>query len=272
MQTNKILGTDIEVSIIGLGTVKLGRNTGVKYPSKFIIPNNKEAIHILNTAGKCGINLIDTAPAYGNSEERLGKLLQKTDHSWVISTKVGEEYDASTGQSTYNFTPEHIQTSIENSLHRLQRDQLDIVLIHSNGNDDEIIENYGALDTLNHLKRKGLIRATGMSTKTVNGGILAVQHADIVMITHNLTYQKEVSVIEYAEKHSKNIFIKKALDSGHNTQHSADEKIKQTFDCIYKHQSISSIILGSINPIHIQKNSLNAIKSYDSNSYKRFQQ
>ena len=76
--THRPIGkTNINISPIGLGTVKLGRNTGVKYPQQFKLPNDKQAQDLLHIAKEWNINLIDTAPAYGNSEQRLGKLAQK---------------------------------------------------------------------------------------------------------------------------------------------------------------------------------------------------
>jgi aryl-alcohol dehydrogenase-like predicted oxidoreductase len=263
MQKTRLGNTDLMVSILGLGTVKFGRNTAVKYPAPFNIPDDKEALTILNTAADCGINLLDTAPAYGDSELRLGKLLKNSTHKWLIATKVGEVFDSQTGQSSYNFSPEYIQESIENSLRRLQRERLDIVLIHSDGNDLDIIQQ-GALETLNHLKQKGLIDATGMSTKTVKGGIAAAQQSDIVMVTHNLYYQEEQAVIDYACRHKKSIFIKKAFASGHNTHNASEDTIRKSFDCIYQHKGINSIILGSINPTHIQQNAEEAIASFAS--------
>ena len=71
-------------------TVKLGRNDGVKYPEPFSIPDDKEAHALLAAAKSLGINLIDTAPAYGTSEERLGTLLAGEREDWIICTKVGE--------------------------------------------------------------------------------------------------------------------------------------------------------------------------------------
>ena len=67
--------TGMEISALGFGTVKLGRNEGVKYPQGFSIPDDRSASALIAYAQELGINLIDTAPAYGNSEERLGKLL-----------------------------------------------------------------------------------------------------------------------------------------------------------------------------------------------------
>ena len=68
--------TGLMVSPLGLGTGKLGRDQGVKYPSGFQIPDDDEARMLLKLARDLGINLIDTAPAYGRSEERLGPLLR----------------------------------------------------------------------------------------------------------------------------------------------------------------------------------------------------
>ena len=65
--------TGIEVSVLGLGTVKIGRDQEVKYPSGFTIPDDDEVRDLLALSQDLGINFIDTAPAYGNSEERLGQ-------------------------------------------------------------------------------------------------------------------------------------------------------------------------------------------------------
>jgi len=264
MDRNLIGKTDIKASIIGLGTVKLGRNKGVKYPKAFTIPNDKEALHILNVASDCGINLIDTAPAYGNSEERLGQLLKKTHNEWIISTKVGEVFNHATGKSRYCFTPEFIEQSIKNSLKHLQREQIDIVLIHSNGDDEKIIKEYGALEILNHFKHQGIIRATGMSSKTIEGGLLTLKHADIAMVTHNLEYQKQSDVIAYAHQHNKGIFIKKALASGHAAHiNNQGDPITKSFECIFQQPGVNSIILGSITPKHIRDNAAKAIKVFN---------
>ena len=77
--------TGMMVSPIGLGTVKLGRDSQVKYPETFRIPDDDEARHLLVVAQGLGINLIDTAPAYGASEERLGRLLPGPREDWVIA-------------------------------------------------------------------------------------------------------------------------------------------------------------------------------------------
>lgn len=261
-QRKEIADTGILVSPLGLGTVKIGRNTAVKYPQQFKIPDDTQVLELLAQAWDLGINLIDTAPAYGNSEQRLGELLSQQPHDFVIATKVGETFDPSTGKSHYNFSAEFITTSIQQSLKNLQRDVLDVVLIHSDGNDKLIIEQDGALETLAKLKQQGLIRAIGMSTKTVEGGLLALQQADLAMVMHNLDCQDELAVLDQAKLDNKSVFIKKALASGHLTTEDPKADIVQTnFDFIYNHPAVTSIIIGTINPNHLKDNVLKAIKS-----------
>lgn len=252
MRKKEVANTGIMVSPIGLGTVKLGRDQGVKYPNAFKIPTDTEATELINLAKSLGINLIDTAPAYGNSEERLGNLLQGQRNDWVICSKVGEEFE--NGVSSFNFTPEHTKFSIERSLKRLNTDVLDIVLVHSDGNDLEIINRFGTLDALQNLKDKGLIRAFGMSTKTVEGGIECLKVADAAMITYNLEHQEEKPVIEFAGAHNKAVFIKKALASGHSCTKDYKDPVKESFNLIFSEPTVTAAIVGTINPEHLKKN------------------
>ena len=69
--------TNLNLSIIGLGTVKFGRNTDVKYPKPFNVLSEAEVYHLLSKASDIGINYLDTAPAYGDSERKIGNALEK---------------------------------------------------------------------------------------------------------------------------------------------------------------------------------------------------
>lgn len=247
--------TDMQVSPLGLGTVKFGRDKGVKYPASFKIPSDSEALNLIAQAKDLGINLIDTAPAYGNSEERLGTLLKGQRNDWLVCSKVGEEFDNNTGASSFNFSPEHTRVSIERSLKRLNTDVIDMVLVHSDGNDVDIINRYGTLDVLQEIKQQGLIRAFGMSTKTVEGGLLAAAQSDCAMITHNLAYQEELAVIDYCRQHGKAVLLKKALASGHIV--SADtnsDPIQSSMDFIFSNPGVTSAIIGTITPQHLVDN------------------
>lgn len=269
---NALADTGLMLSSIGLGTVKLGRDQGVKYPQGFQIPDDQAAAALINQARALGVNLLDTAPAYGRSEERLGQLFSQRRigprSDWLIATKVGEEFELGTngkGRSFHCFTPEHVSKSIERSLKRLNTDYLDLVLVHSDGNDESVIRQYGILEVLAEYKAKGVIRATGMSTKTVSGGLLALEKSDCAMVTWNLKEQGEKAVLDYAAEHNKGILVKKALASGHLClgQEKSDQ-VKAGLDFVFNHPAVTSAILGTINPAHLTHNIECAIRAQNS--------
>ena len=154
MQKRCLSQTGIEVSVVGLGTVKFGRNQGVKYPTAFELPSDDEIVLLLNTARDLGINFLDTAPAYGLSEERLGKLIDKRE-DWIIASKAGEEF--TNGESQFDFSADALIKSVHRSLQRLKTDYLDILLIHSNGDDERIINEDQVFATLQTLKQAGKV-------------------------------------------------------------------------------------------------------------------
>jgi aryl-alcohol dehydrogenase-like predicted oxidoreductase len=244
--------TGLRVSPLGLGTVKLGRDQGVKYPTGFTIPDDAAARALLAQARDLGINLIDTAPAYGTSETRLGPLLRGQRQDWVIVSKVGEEFD--NGQSHFDFSPAHTRRSVERSLTRLETDFIDLVLVHSDGNDVAILHDSGVYETLAELKREGKIRGFGLSGKTVAGGLLALENGDCAMVTYNLNEQGERPVLDYAAQQGKGILIKKALASGHACLAPGIDPVRASFELIFSHPAACSAIIGTINPLHLAHN------------------
>lgn len=243
--------TGLVVSPLGLGTVKLGRDQGVKYPNGFTIPDDRAAGELLAQARALGINLLDTAPAYGVSEQRLGPLLRGQRQDWVICSKVGEEFDD--GASHFDFSGAHTRFSVERSLKRLETDYLDLVLVHSDGNDLLVLEQTEVYATLAQLKQEGLIRAFGFSGKTVAGGRKALQDGDCAMVTYNLAEQCERPVLDYAAAHGKGILIKKALASGHACL-AGEDPVRASFELIFAHPAVSSAIVGTITPAHLAHN------------------
>ncbi len=245
MQKRQIGTTGIWVSVLGLGTVKFGRNQAVKYPQAFELPTDAEVDRLLQLASELGINLLDTAPAYGTSEERLGKALVGKRDQFVLSTKVGEEFV--NGESSFDFSRATIIASVERSLKRLRTDYVDIVLVHSNGDDIALIERDEVFVTLEQLKKAGKIRAFGMSSKTLQGGKKTIELSDVAMIAFNPDYQDEVVLIREAAQKQKGIFIKKAFASGHLAAHKA-------LPFILAEPGVTSVIIGSINADHLRDN------------------
>lgn len=246
--------TDLNVSALGLGTVKLGRTEGLKHPQPFSLPDDRQARRLLDCARELGINLLDTAPAYGTSEARLGELLRGQRHDWVLSTKVGEEFSA--GLSRFDFTPDHIRASVERSLQRLHSDYLDLVLVHSDGNDRALVERFGVLDTLARLKDAGKLRAYGISTKTLDGGLHLAQYADALMVACNPRDQEQLPVIDRCHQQGTGVLIKKALASGHlcTTSEGRADPVQDSLDFLFARPGVSSVIVGTLNPDHLRAN------------------
>lgn len=284
MMPRKRLGrTDIEISTFGLGTVKFGRNQSLKYPESFSLPSDEQIRALLGCAHDMGVNFIDTAPAYGYSEERLGDLLWKERKDWVISTKVGEEFEASKfsneGVSSFDFSAKHTRMSVERSLRRLRTDYLDLVLIHSDGNDLEILQNSGALHTLQQLKQEGWIRALGISSKTLEGGLAAAEVCDAVMLVYNRDYTVEKAVIDKCAQQGAAVLLKKVLASGHichdappvsaETGNSAElfdqnqeqDPIQSALNFAYAPPGVTSAIIGTVNLQHLHANLIKALRA-----------
>ena len=238
------------MSLIGLGAVKFGRTEGLKYPAPSSLPTIRALTDLLAAAHDLGVNLIDTAPAYGSSEERLGQLLAGRRNDWVLCTKVGETFDGT--RSHYDFSPEQTRRSVLRSLQRLATDRLDVVLIHSDGNDVAIIDERGTLQALAQMKQEGLIRAFGMSHKTVAGGLRAVDVCDVVMTTLNVEERDALGVAERAHARGCGVLVKKALASGTVALDPARRRASLQF--VAATQGVSSIVVGTTDIVHLREN------------------
>ena len=238
--------TDLLVSPLALGTVKLGRNTQVKYPAAFELPDDKQATALLDTAAALGINLVDTAPAYGDSEARLGRLLPGKRTDWVICTKAGEFFEG--GQSRYDYSAEAVTASVIESLRLLDTDYLDMVLVHSDGNDEAILDETDVLETLFRFKDAGEVRTVGFSAKTPTGALSALPLVDVLMLPLDPGDTSHLPVIEAAGEQGCGVLLKKIFASGHHPDPA---------DCIrftLGAKGVSAAVVGTINPNHLAAN------------------
>ena len=233
------------VSPLALGGTKFGRVNGVKYPSPFRLPSDDELSELLALAKELGINLVDTAPSYGNSEERIGALVGNDPH-WIIATKVGELF--MNGRFIFDFSPASIRDSVEQSRSCLRRDFLDIVILHLPDNDETVLRNGETIATLLDLQDKGIIGLVGASTKTVAAGKVAIKTCDLVMIALNEADQSQRPVLQAAAAAERGVLIKKPLNSGHADD--ADAALRN----LVCQNGVTSLVAGTINPSHLQQN------------------
>ncbi len=253
--------TGLKVSPVALGTVKIGRNQLVKnkVSDGFALPSDQEVDKLLNLALDLGINVIDTAPSYGESEAALGRVLGSKRQDFVISTKVGEEF--ARGISTYNFSAKSVRSSVERSLGQLKTDYLDSVLLHLPASDWDPLVNSPALEVLSRLKERGDILSYGASTKSVEGGLFAVEHCDSVMVSFNVHYRGEIEVIQKAAALNKGVFIIKALLQGHLDKVEVEDPLASCFKAAFDANDSAVVVMGTVNPSHLQENVSAALRS-----------
>lgn len=164
MKTTKLGSSGIQCSAIGVGTWAMG---GWMWGGG----DDAAAVLAIQASLESGINLIDTAPAYGlgRAEQLVGTALKGRRHEAVIATKCGLVWH--TQQGTHFFEEdghpvyrhlgrESILHEVEQSLQRLQTDYIDLYITHWQDATTPVAETMG---TLLDLKSQGKIRAIGIS-------------------------------------------------------------------------------------------------------------
>ncbi len=142
------------VSEISLGTVELGLAYGIAAEK----PDEAVAARVLNHALDCGIDFIDTARAYGDSESIIGRTLKGRRNEFFLATKV-----LLTG---------NIEASVEESLRCLQTDCVDLLMVHSAPGD--VIDAPPLLDALRKVRRSGKTRFLGASVYGEESALAAI--------------------------------------------------------------------------------------------------
>ncbi|MEV1173736.1 aldo/keto reductase [Nonomuraea sp. NPDC049784] len=151
MQYRTLGRTGIKVSPYALGALMFATSIGN--------PDHDDSARIIHKALDAGINLIDTADAYGDSEEVVGKALKGRRDNVVLATKVSRPMGDNPNHQ--GASRRWIITAVENSLRRLQTDHIDLYQIHRPDPTTGIEETLSALSDLIH---SGKVRAIGTST------------------------------------------------------------------------------------------------------------
>ncbi|WP_368744841.1 aldo/keto reductase [Desertibaculum subflavum] len=241
MELRPLGRTGIRVSPIGLGTVAWGRDKGLKYERPVTLPSDARIAELIERAEALGINLLDTAPAYGTSESRIGAALAGRRERWVISTKAGERFDGE--RSSFDFSAAGMRRSVDASLAALRTNRIDIALIHSDGIDEGAAKFGAAAEALARLKQQGQVRAIGFSGKSVEGSLWAATWADVLMVTWNDRERDQAPVIAEAARRGIGVLAKKPLASGRMPA-SALRLVVET-------PGVASAILGTTDAAHL---------------------
>lgn len=208
----RILGqTGLAVSELGLG----GLFFSADGPA---LANGRTAAE---RAFELGVDYVDTAPAYGDSEEALGRILRTVDAPVLLSTKLG-------GRPT-PFRPRDkgcLRRSVEESLCLLRRDHIDILMIHEADrpgqydwwSDPEAVDG-PVLEVLDELKQEGIVRFTGIGGTTAYelARLCSTGKFDVVLTAFNyslLWREAEVAVLPAAREQGMGVVIGSPLQQG----------------------------------------------------------
>ena len=182
MQYRSFGSTDLEVSPIGLGTVELGIPYEIGLPPP---PSEKDSIALLRQAYEAGINYIDTAPVYGNSEELVGKAFAALPDKPMLATKVTLQKERDEAALAGDELRQHLEASITNSLKLLNLECLEVLQIHS------VEDNFATEELLEltaDFRKRGLVRYWGVTTygETAPMEVLAwPEHFQILQVAYN---------------------------------------------------------------------------------------
>lgn len=141
--------TDLKVSRLGLGLSEIGNDVSV---------SDTRAEEVFNIALDNGINFLDAAACYGNSEKLIGRIISNRRDDLVISTKAGHAVGEDEGQP---WTARTVRDSIERSLKRMNTHYIDIVHLHSCGID--VLQQGDVIQALQDAKQAGKTRYIGYS-------------------------------------------------------------------------------------------------------------
>ena len=201
IQQNKLGRTEISVSEIAFGGVEIGMPYGIGVRTKEEMLTEQEAIQLLHRAVDSGINFFDTARLYGESERIMGMAFRDRRKEVVLASKCrhlrqenGELY---AGGELENF----INASLKESLVNLKTDYLDVFMIHYA--DDGILDNEEVAEIFNRLKKRGLVRAIGVSVYRPEETGKAIRNGtwDMIQLPFNLMDQSHGAFLgEAAEK------------------------------------------------------------------------
>lgn len=166
--------TELEVTCLGMGGAGVGRGD----------VTDDEAIEAVHRAIDLGINYLDTAPLYGESERRVGLALADGWREKIyLATKIGTH-----PEWRGDFSASGTRRSVENSLRLLGTDCLDVCLVHDPDSMDPVVAKDGAFDELQRMREEGLLKFIGLGVRQHEFHKIAVETGVVDVILTYLDY------------------------------------------------------------------------------------
>ena len=174
MPLRRLGRTDLEVTCLGMGGAGIGRG-GV---------TDDEAVAAVRRAIELGINYLDTAPLYGESERRVGLALADGWREKIfLATKTGTH-----PEWRGDYSGSGTRRSVENSLRLLGTDYLDVCLVHDPENMEPVVAKGGAFDELQRMREEGIVKFIGLGVREHEFHQIAIETGVVDVILTYLDY------------------------------------------------------------------------------------
>ena len=189
------LGGDLPVNRLGFGAMRITGEGIWGWP-----PDRNNALKVLKRAVELGVNLIDTADAYGpeTSELLIAEALHPYPKGLVIATKGGLTRPGPS-QWVPHGRPEHLKQAVEMSLKRLRLERIDLYQLHTI---DPKVPMEASLGALKEMQDAGKIRHIGLSNVSPEEIVRARKVVPIVSVQnqYNIEDRKWEKTLVYCEK------------------------------------------------------------------------
>jgi len=209
----------MEFSSLMLGTAQFGVDYGIANTTGK--PTQEQVDEIISFAWENGVNCLDTASSYGESEMVIGHALEnlRLAHQMKIVSKVAHfADDLSLAQ-----VKDHIHKSVFGSLERLKVDYLDVCLFHHE-------KYFYAIELLNELKEQGVVKSIGLSFTGTNfddaAKVLSSPLTDAVQVPGSLLDRRfENAGFALAREYAKPVFVRSVYLQGLLVQETAPPRL-----------------------------------------------
>ena len=208
---------DTAISPLGLGCWPIG---GAMFSADgqtlgYANANDKESIQAIQAAVANGITLFDTAAAYGagHSERLLAKALKGRSDVQIV-TKIGIGIDEKTKQLCGDeVLPEQVQPAIDRCCKRLERETIDVVLLHQNGL--PVAQAKPLFDEMENARQAGKVRSFGWSTDFTDSALAMAQAPGFVAVEHAMNVLCDAPRMQSAlHEHGLHALIRSPLAMG----------------------------------------------------------
>jgi len=276
-----VLGpTGFEATRLGFGAMELAGFADTA--------SHADVDRLLGSVLDAGINLIDTAPDYGVSEELLGQHLAHRRDEFFLASKcgciVGRQPAFAQGKLEHDFSPANIRAGVEQSLRRMKTDRIDLVQVHSSPS-RQVLEEQETVGAMEELRAEGKVRFLGMSSVLPElSDHLEMGVFDVFQIPYSALQPEHEALITQAANLGAGTIIRGGVARGAPAEDHDDEgdhdfwrvfvrerrdlwerasldelldgmtRMEFLLRFVLSHQDLHTTIVGTANPVHLAAN------------------